>query len=297
MREAFAEQRALHRDRIAAAQARLATQRRLHEQQRTAALLQRAWERLPGELAQRWRDPAARAAWVAMVIGRGEGAHAARAVAHRACARLAGGRTTGAAGRAGRLEPDAAPVFEADARIRAGLKVAAGGNLIDGTLDGLLADRGDLESRLLRQLESATAEDAAASRIGEEPMSLAIVRWIAGPVLHAVKQGPFSLRESVRVGPQALLGEVVRIHDDQIVVQVYEDTTGLRPGIEVHGDGQPLAIRLGPGAAGAHLRRPAAPVVGHGFGLRAAGHAHGGRDCAATSSRACASVRCWRRVR
>jgi V/A-type H+-transporting ATPase subunit A len=81
-------------------------------------------------------------------------------------------------------------------------------------------------------------------------MSLAIVRWIAGPVLHAVKQGPFSLRESVRVGPQALLGEVVRIHDDQIVVQVYEDTTGLRPGIEVHGDGQPLAIRLGPGLLG-----------------------------------------------
>jgi V/A-type H+/Na+-transporting ATPase subunit A len=81
-------------------------------------------------------------------------------------------------------------------------------------------------------------------------VSLAIVRWIAGPVLHAVKQGPFALRESVRVGPQALLGEVVRIHDDQIVVQVYEDTTGLRPGTEVHGAGQPLAIRLGPGLIG-----------------------------------------------
>ncbi len=81
-------------------------------------------------------------------------------------------------------------------------------------------------------------------------MSLAIVRWIAGPVLHAVKQGPFALRESVRVGPQALLGEVVRIHDDVIVVQVYEDTTGLRPGTEVHGGGQPLAIRLGPGLLG-----------------------------------------------
>jgi V/A-type H+-transporting ATPase subunit A len=81
-------------------------------------------------------------------------------------------------------------------------------------------------------------------------VSLAIVRQIAGPVLHAVKQGPFALREAVRVGPQALLGEVVRIHDQQIVVQVYEDTTGLRPGVEVHGDGQPLAIRLGPGLLG-----------------------------------------------
>ena len=64
-------------------------------------------------------------------------------------------------------------------------------------------------------------------------MSLAIVRWIAGPVLHAARQGPFALRESVRVGPQGLLGEVVRIHDDTLVVQVYEDTTGLSPGTEV----------------------------------------------------------------
>ncbi len=81
-------------------------------------------------------------------------------------------------------------------------------------------------------------------------MSLAIVHWISGPVLHATKQGPFALREAVRVGPQALLGEVVRIQDEQIVVQVYEDTTGLRPGIEVQGDGQPLAVRLGPGLLG-----------------------------------------------
>jgi len=81
-------------------------------------------------------------------------------------------------------------------------------------------------------------------------MSLAIVRWIAGPVLHAVKQGPFSLRESVRVGPQALLGEVVRIRDEEIVVQVYEDTAGLRPGTEVRGDGLPLSIRVGPGLLG-----------------------------------------------
>jgi V/A-type H+-transporting ATPase subunit A len=81
-------------------------------------------------------------------------------------------------------------------------------------------------------------------------VSLAIVTMIAGPVLHAKKQGPFALRESVRVGPNALLGEVVRIHDAQIVVQVYEDTSGLRPGVEVKGDGQPLAVRLGPGLLG-----------------------------------------------
>ncbi|HSB99725.1 MAG TPA: hypothetical protein VLE45_07405, partial [Burkholderiaceae bacterium] len=81
-------------------------------------------------------------------------------------------------------------------------------------------------------------------------MSLAIVHRIAGPVLHARRNGPFGLREAVRVGPQSLLGEVVAIHDDDIVVQVYEDTAGLRPGTAVHGDGQPLAIRVGPALLG-----------------------------------------------
>jgi V/A-type H+-transporting ATPase subunit A len=81
-------------------------------------------------------------------------------------------------------------------------------------------------------------------------MSRALIRSISGPVLHATASGPFSMREAVRVGPQALLGEVVRLHEDDIVVQVYEDTTGLRPGAVVMGDGLPLAIRLGPGLLG-----------------------------------------------
>ena len=45
-------------------------------------------------------------------------------------------------------------------------------------------------------------------------MSRASIRSISGPVLHAVASGPFKLREAVEVGPQALLGEVVRLHDD-----------------------------------------------------------------------------------
>jgi V/A-type H+-transporting ATPase subunit A len=81
-------------------------------------------------------------------------------------------------------------------------------------------------------------------------MSRASVSSVSGPVLHAQADGPFALREAVRVGPQALLGEVVRIDGNEIVVQVYEDTTGLRPGVEIDGDGSPLAIRLGPGLLG-----------------------------------------------
>jgi len=77
-----------------------------------------------------------------------------------------------------------------------------------------------------------------------------VVRSIAGPVLRAGAEGSFHLREAVRVGADALLGEVVRLDGDEIVVQVYEDTTGLRPGSEVHGDGRPLAARLGPALLG-----------------------------------------------
>jgi len=81
-------------------------------------------------------------------------------------------------------------------------------------------------------------------------MSMAAIRWISGPVLRATVQGSFFLRECVRVGPKALLGEVVRIDGDEITVQVYEDTTGLRPGTLIEGEARPLAIRVGPALLG-----------------------------------------------
>ena len=90
-------------------------------------------------------------------------------------------------------------------------------------------------------------------------------------MLRAVAEGPFALREAVRVGPQALLGEVVRIDGDEIVVQVYEDTTG--PAAGHRGRGHRTAARdsARPGPPRQHLRRPAAPAVGHRLGVRAAG--------------------------
>ncbi len=81
-------------------------------------------------------------------------------------------------------------------------------------------------------------------------MTEARIRWISGPVLRAVADGPFALREAVEVGPQRLLGEVVSLDGDELVIQVYEDTTGLRPGVPIKGTGQPLAIRVGPGLLG-----------------------------------------------
>ena len=74
-------------------------------------------------------------------------------------------------------------------------------------------------------------------------MSTARITWISGPVLRAQAQGPFSLREAVRVGDRGLLGEVLRLNENEVVAQVYEDTTGLRPGNEVHGTGALLGWR------------------------------------------------------
>jgi V/A-type H+-transporting ATPase subunit A len=78
-------------------------------------------------------------------------------------------------------------------------------------------------------------------------MSTALATWINGPVLRARPDGAFRLREAVTVGEQRLLGEVIRIATDSITVQLYEDTSGLRPGVLVNGSGRLLSIRVGPG--------------------------------------------------
>lgn len=105
-------------------------------------------------------------------------------------------------------------------------------------------------------------------------MSRASVSSVSGPVLHARADGPFALREAVRVGPQALQGEVVRIDGDEIVVQVYEDTTGLRPGVAIEGDGTPLAVRLGPGLLGGIFDGLLRPLPGHDSPYLQAGTGH-----------------------
>jgi hypothetical protein len=153
MRQAFTEQRQLRHERITAAQARLATQRRLHEQQRTAALLRLAWTQLPGELLALWQQPVSRSAWVSQVLA------SARARLRRGPWRIAHAldwppEERQALARTLVAQAGAPPMFEADSAISAGLRISADGNVIDGTLGGLLADRAEFEARLLRRLES-----------------------------------------------------------------------------------------------------------------------------------------------
>ena len=81
-------------------------------------------------------------------------------------------------------------------------------------------------------------------------MSDATINWISGPVLRACTHGTFHVNEAIHVGEDKLLGEVIRIEQEIIVAQVYEDTSGLRPGDPVVGDGNPLSVKLGPAILG-----------------------------------------------
>ena len=58
------------------------------------------------------------------------------------------------------------------------------------------------------------------------------------------------MQELVHVGEERLLGEVIRLEAGQATIQVYEDTTGLAPGMPVYGTGGPLSAELGPGLLG-----------------------------------------------
>ncbi|MEM2838663.1 MAG: V-type ATP synthase subunit A [Thermoplasmata archaeon] len=69
---------------------------------------------------------------------------------------------------------------------------------------------------------------------------------ISGPV--AVVEGITPrMNDVVLVGEERLVGEVIKIVGDKTVVQVYEDTSGLKPGEAIWNTGGPLSVELGPG--------------------------------------------------
>ncbi len=76
---------------------------------------------------------------------------------------------------------------------------------------------------------------------------MAIIHSINGPVVTVRDTSAFSMLEMVYVGNKRLLGEVIGISEDKTTIQVYESTTGLKPGETVEGSGNPLSLTLGPG--------------------------------------------------
>lgn len=73
-----------------------------------------------------------------------------------------------------------------------------------------------------------------------------ILKRISGPVVTAVGLEAH-MYDVVQVGDEQLMGEVIRIEGDKTIIQVYENTSGIRPGEPVSNTGLSLAVELGPG--------------------------------------------------
>lgn len=76
------------------------------------------------------------------------------------------------------------------------------------------------------------------------------ISGIAGPVVIAKNMLGSQMFELVRVGQEKLIGEVIKVEGDKATIQVYEETSGLRPGEDVERTGRPLSVELGPGIVG-----------------------------------------------
>ena len=74
--------------------------------------------------------------------------------------------------------------------------------------------------------------------------------WVSGPAVRADGMSDAKMYETVSVGDAKLIGEVIRLTGDVAFIQVYESTSGLKPGEPVVGTGNPLSVLLGPGIIG-----------------------------------------------
>ena len=74
-----------------------------------------------------------------------------------------------------------------------------------------------------------------------------VIARVSGPVVIAEGLVGAKMYDVVRVGSLGLVGEIIRLVGGTATVQVYEDTTGIRPGDPVENTGQALSVELGPG--------------------------------------------------
>ena len=70
---------------------------------------------------------------------------------------------------------------------------------------------------------------------------------INGPVIFIKGKTDFIMGEMVYVSEEKLVGEVISLNIDMTTIQVYEDTTGLKPGDMVYGTDTALFVTLAPG--------------------------------------------------
>lgn len=70
---------------------------------------------------------------------------------------------------------------------------------------------------------------------------------INGPVITIQGNLGYKMNEMVYVGERRLVGEVIRLTKEKTTIQVYEETSGLKPGEEVVGAGCAISVKLAPG--------------------------------------------------
>ncbi len=77
-----------------------------------------------------------------------------------------------------------------------------------------------------------------------------VIFGINGPVVTIKGETDLSMMEMVYVGKEKLIGEVIGLDKKMTTIQVYEETTGLKPGEPVYSTGLPMSVTLGPGIIG-----------------------------------------------
>jgi len=80
----------------------------------------------------------------------------------------------------------------------------------------------------------------------KENRTRGVLKRISGPVVTAVGLDAH-MYDVVKVGEEELMGEVIKIQGENVIIQVYEDTAGIRPGEPVENTGLSLSVELGPG--------------------------------------------------
>lgn len=151
---AIVEERKRYAIEVSAVEAALATDRRLFQQRHAVQLLSTAWHELRARLVTRWDAAPTRALWLA--------AYLKRALRSVPCASGGWRIQTHPAWTEGerahwaeqlRIDGVTPVAFETEAGISAGFRVVSGNNILDATIEGLLADRTQLEGQLLHYLE------------------------------------------------------------------------------------------------------------------------------------------------
>jgi len=151
MHRELGEIRQKRRQQMVSVVARRQTRKRQHRQQADEALLTTTWQDLREALLHRWRDPMMRRRWVEDLVNQAASVLLDR---HWVVEHPVDWPAQERSALQRRLEKQLAhtPHFEIKSTIAAGLCICAGGACVDGSADGLLRERLDIEAVLLARI-------------------------------------------------------------------------------------------------------------------------------------------------